>query len=375
MGYTYALRFYEASSSSPTAASIAHIKSGATWRPKYVYAYLLGNWNETILDYDRAAIVAWMAKLKAGGLTGLSLDYNLYVDALDANEVIAQYGPPPNVWYCPPQTATLEQYEAAVTSAEQAGLEVEFRVHIYLSTYWWETHRGQWSFTGGLDPADPTAFLDSLFVHIRPILELCERHQVERADLLTEMSMLETHTGPIKAFLDKVAGVFNGELGIETVPPLMFDTGHGYSLFWDWTSGNRRLTVNGSSWTPTLETQNDQRYSIMVTNFVSYNLPFVQHFAAKYPDLSFCWGELGTYPVDGVARGVEYFYGSRPDALDLQEFNDALAAALIGSAALDVKGACMWFFVPFDSYALKTENSFISTSSSTMGLISSIIGP
>jgi hypothetical protein len=387
MGYKYLFRFYKATSSVVEKVLVTTVKSGVRWHPAQgVYACFYGDWPRWI-DYFHltpAQILEYMKKLRAAGFDGVTIEWNMFADSFHANEVVTQPSKPEylaSMWGAPLTTMPMDKFELMVASAKQAGLAVEIKGHVFMSAKWEQENPGTFSWSANVDPQNPESFLDSVFASMAPVLEMCERHGVERADLLTEMVLLERHEAPMKAFLDKVAGVFSGQLSIDSVS---FDRSacaagwNGAATFWDWTDGVRHLAINESNWWPVIETQNDQRLSTMLATFVQCWTATLSHFRAAYPGSFFSWGEIGSFPVDGVARGAEYFDRldfTDPGLNDIQEFNDSYATFLLGSKALGVDGACVYFVSLCDVEPLNVYKSSIFTNSSTMALISSIIGP
>jgi len=173
--------------------------------------------------------------------------------------------------------------------------------------------------------------------------------------------------------------VFSGELGIDSSTYSNANwRWNEEARFWDWTDGTRHLSAGESCYGEFSQTQNDPRLSSMISNFTAYWAPALSHFRSTYPESDFFWGELGTWPVDGVARGGDYMWNldmAKDARNDIQEFNDSFAAFLLGSKALGVDGACVFFASICDVEPLNIYKSSIFTNSSTMALISSIIGP
>jgi len=147
--------------------------------------------------------------------------------------------------------------------------------------------------------------------------------------------------------------------------------------FWDYkTDAGLPLMVEWSCWTPKLDDENDQRLSTMVKGFVLFWSPAYAYYKSKYPGHEIVYGEIGTYPVDGVCRGSEYFYSHmKHQRWDVQEFNDIFAAYIMGAKRLGVDGMSLWYTPLGDVEDLRLVNGVISLDSSTMKVIGSILKP
>jgi hypothetical protein len=399
MGYTYSLRIFKASSSSPLRVLSASIKSGVTWHPKYVYAYMDGRWNQYMAYFalSDGEILDFFRKLVENGFNGISLDFNLFVDDPRSNTVTTQsYDPASTTPWGIVTTPTVADFSRVISLAMSASLQVNVRGHYYMSDKYLAEHPGTGEYSGTMNPSSIEAWLNNSLALLRPYLQLFEELHVERFTTFTENDSIERHVSELQAYFTGLASLFGGDIGFEESTNHYLE-GYGYTTqwvdaqpfeqlvgrFWGWTDTGslnvrgRRLMVEWSCWEVELETQNDQRLSQLIEEFVSFWTPAQVFYRSTYPGHEIVWGEIGTYPADGISRGSDYLwqYVRGHEVFDLQEFNDAWAAFLTASAALGMDGIEVWYVPLCDKDDLYVFNSSIKTDSSTFALIGSFFKP
>jgi hypothetical protein len=93
--------------------------------------------------------------------------------------------------------------------------------------------------------------------------------------------------------------------------------------------------------TRNLETQKDQRLSVLVANFVSLNARLVDYFRTTYPQCPIRFCEIGALNADGaVLPGVTVSSIPSGLQLDYQEYSDCWAAFVLGAAQLGTEVVC-----------------------------------
>ncbi len=151
--------------------------------------------------------------------------------------------------------------------------------------------------------------------------------------------------------------------------------------FWDWKdSQGRPMRIEYSCWTPPLETQKDQRVSVMTRNFVKlWSIP-VDYYSSTYPDDPQMFGEIGTFNADGVCLGPSY-WNMTNKVYDEQERADIWYAYLKGAKELGIESLSVWAFPLGDLWPNDEPGKiFLNTGlrqreSEGYRIITSIIGP
>ena len=180
------------------------------------------------------------------------------------------------------------------------------------------------------------------------------------------MDKIEKYPDLIKKMYTTISAQFEGEMGFDEATNVML-TGNSTIndtpihtetafeklvknfTFWDWKdSQGRPMRIEYSCWTPPIETQKDQRVSVMETNFVRFWRPAVDYYSSTYPENPQMFGEIGTYSADGVSLGPS-FWRMKNKKTDEQEFADVWYAYLVGSKKLGIDSINVWIF-PFGEF-------------------------
>ncbi len=336
------------------------VKSGFRWRPKEIWAQMGTSWHWNRVDrYSLDDIVKFFTYLKQDGFTGVSLGINYYMSTPYDNEVFPVYDPHSDICFgggiTTPTSAELEKMLKAVTEAK---LDIHIDGYIYISQEYQNKHGFTWR--DMVNPKDPAKFFGSytdLWLELVPLLN---RYHVKLITPFDEMETIEKYYPDfIKETFSAISEVYDGELGIDEAThnmlmgnsPINRTPIHSVSAFeslvrdftfWDWKdSHGRPIRIEYSCWTVPVETQRDQRVSVMVPNFVKFwNIP-VDYYRAKYPDDPQMFGEIGAQNADGQSLGSEY-WDIKNKVMDEQERADYILAALKGAKALNVNYVNIW---------------------------------
>ena len=117
------------------------------------------------------------------------------------------------------------------------------------------------------------------------------------------------------------------------------------------------MRIEYSCWTPPLETQKDQRVSVMVPNFIKFWSIPVDYYRSMYPQDLQMFGEIGVYDADGVSLGPAY-WDLTNKIFDRQEIADVWYAYLKGAKGLGIERLNIWSISPCDGNTDKTPGEF-----------------
>ncbi|MCD6135567.1 hypothetical protein J7J63_02500, partial [Candidatus Bipolaricaulota bacterium] len=200
-------------------------------------------------------------------------------------------------------------------------------------------------------------FFENYTSLLKKIMPLLNKYHVKSLVVLDETGNLNTsYPEFIKGMLTKLSTEFNGSLGIDVGANNILE-----GIYWDskkrtWQGTIAQMTFLGwISWdgkpledlyschTPLIETQKDQRVSVMALNFVKFWKPLFDYVAAKYSNPPQGFGEIGANNGDGQTLSPSYYdIPHNQRVLDEQERADYFLAALKGSKALEIMTINVW---------------------------------
>jgi len=355
MGYEYEFRI---STSDNLWILKKMVKSGFHWRPKYVYFYIYPMWAEVWSRYHFTDedILRFFQIMKANDFNGISTDMSYFMTSPYDNTLTQQYTVNPNIheWIT---SSTDQQLRHLLTLVNKAGLESEVRAQLYISNAFSTQHSATFYYGANIMPNDVALWFKNYGDITTQLAKILEEYHVARYTPFTEMDSLEQYPDELKQFYDRVAEVFHGSLGFEESTNHYLE-GYGFTPslthgsfeelaghFWNWKDKNRKaLMIEWSCWTPPLSKHTDQHLSTIAENFANFWSPAMSYYHNNYPSSEIVYGEIGSYPVDGVSKGSNYFYSHLGNQKwDVQEFNDVYATYLIGGKTLGVDGITLWF--------------------------------
>ena len=325
------------------------------------YAFIGASWDLAMTTWDRptnAEILLMLKDLKEAGFRGLSVNVNIYVKSTRSSEVVTLSAPDGiiSTWT---KTASDGEIRRLAGLASQVDLDLEIRLQLIVSDSWTKLHGG---YGGSVDPENLNAFFQSYSDTATHYAMIAEEVGAVLFTPFTEMDSMERHTSRVEAILDRLGTVFSGQISFEESTNHYLDGFNGYSYesntpfeenvgkFWDWQPpGADPLVVEWSCWSPTLETQADQRLSVLVEHMYSFWEPALRYYRANHPRCSIRFGEIGVYNTDGVCLGNDHYWEIRNRStsvefgeIDEQEVADIWAAYLIVSTAMGLDGFSAW---------------------------------
>jgi hypothetical protein len=240
-------------------------------------------------------------------------------------------------------------------------MDVHVRGHLYISQQYQDEHG--FSFSGDIDPTNPQEFFDSYTKLWLELVPLLNKYHVKLITPFTECDKIEKYPKLIKAMYTKISEQYNGEMGFEEATANILNgtsyindtpiyTESAYAnfeknfTFWNWVSPTgKHIIYEYSVWTPRLETQKDQRVSVMEPNFIKFLEPAHSYFSSTYPQDSQMIGEIGTRDADGGCLGPDYYNIPRSQRVfDEQERADVWYAYFKGSKELGIESLDVWVF-------------------------------
>ena len=275
-----------------------------------------------------ATLISIFNRLKDDNIYGIVIGIPYYVDSVDANEVkiLDHFDNSIIPWYT--ATPSYRDLDYVIKAARSSGLQVGVRTHLYIS----KRSRGTdpiWS--SFINPSSPALFFKNYGNLIVQLADFLEEEGVERLTPFAELDHLDKYPNLIKEFFTRVSLVFSGSLGYEVdTANILNGTSPAYSKsipFWkaggkmyDWQGPNGRLldiVIDSSQ--PTLETQKDQRLSIMKENIKRFYLPAFSYYRLNYPNNRVRFGEIWALTMDGFAMGPKEYYSQVKYIEDYQE--------------------------------------------------------
>ncbi len=353
------------------------VKSGFRWRPKESWAGMDHDWNESMehLSYDD--LVSFFAQLREDGFTGISFNMSYYVYTPSDSDIFELSVRDPRIAPWNMRSSTLEELDTLLKAITQAGLQAKVMTMFYVSESYVQAHTDRYIGKGMMDPQDPQLFFDNYTKLLERIIPTLNKYSVMSLTVLDETSALYmNYAYYIKNMLDTLASKFTGELAIDIAgnniltgdfwnpngSPLNFREVIDRMSFLGWTGrGKEPLHIEQSNWTPPLETQSDQRASVMEKDFVNFWKPLWNYISAVYPAHQQAIGEMGTYNVDGVAMGNSV-WNIADKRMDDQELSDVWYVYLRGAAEVGFNSVNMWIFLLGEVWSGESVgNAFLNT--------------
>ena len=271
------------------------VKSAFKWHPKEAWAEIDGAWMVTMhkLSYDD--VVNYFKILKADGFTGISLDMPYYMMTPYDNKVFELKTSDPRISQWNMKTPSLSEVEEILKAISAAGLDVHVRGYIRISKQYLDKH-GQFICSSFIDPTNPREFFGNYANLWLKLIPLLNQYHVKLITPFVEMESIEKYSGLIKEMYTKISEQFDGEMGFDEATNLLLD-GHSAIndtpihtesafawlvrnfTFWDWKDAHGRpMRIEYSCWAPPIETQKDQRVSVMLPNFTRFWEPAMAYY-------------------------------------------------------------------------------------------------
>jgi len=345
-GYEYELRFLD-SRGLPVRRLLAAIPSPVSFSARR--SVNIGIAYDLLEQLSDAEMVRRLSLLKGMGFEAAQFSVFYYVESPNSNSIVPVYetGTPMTVSWS--RTMTNEEVHRLLRLIREAGLESDIRLELWLNAEYKGQHRDAGD-RGGIMPLDVEAWFRS---YGAVCIDLARIAAAERASVFyaaVELDSMERYAAQWRALAADIRTVFSGQV------TLVEST--GWFLGAENCNEGRLTDLVGQFWDAfdfiavdhwpnaclRLETQTDQRFSVVAERFFNQWRRAFDYYRAKYPGKRIEFGEIGTYNVDGVLLngGDEDMSTSPAYSQDLQEMSDAWAALLIGASALGADGITVW---------------------------------
>jgi len=338
------------------------VESTFKWHPKEVWAEVQSNWVGELKDMPYNELVEGFKTLKNGGFTGVSFDMVYYMDTPFNNGVKTLPScdlSTIDAWIYSPSDKNVETLLKAIT---EAGLEAHVRGYIYINNKYSKQHGFTWS--SMISPSNPTLFFANYTNLLLEIVPILNEYHVKLFTPFVEMDGIEQYSNLIKNMYDQIARVFTGELGFDEATNLMLKGGSPsqkgrtfeqmakHFTFWNWEDANGEpMRIEYSTWDIKMETQTDQRATVIERMFKQFWSRPISYYSLKYPINPQMWGEIGARDADGYVAGPDYYYSIPPNERksDEQERSDFMYAMLKDSKELGIDKINIWSFLLGDN--------------------------
>jgi len=337
------------------------VESTFKWHPKEIWVQLDHDWNTilkttNLLSYND--LLGLFTKLKNNGFTGVSFDMIYYVNSPNSNDVFELYNPS-NVMWDDVLTPTQNDLEKVLKPITDAGLDAKIMVQLYTNNNYVEAHKNSFVGKGVYDPDNPNLFFKNYTEALESIIPILNTYNVVSLSVFDEATLLSTkYPALMERMFNELDERFNGNLAID----LGFQTNFDYSFenYWDGKSFRnliRQMTYLGwvsssgdpldfewSFWGIPLESQTDQRVSVLERNLVNFWKPAFDCISSIYRTISENWGETGANTFDGYTLGEKY-YSSLSESrqrYDEQERADFFCALMKASSELEINTVNVW---------------------------------
>ncbi len=371
------------------------VESTFKWHPKEVWAHMDGAWMVTIHKLSYNDIVDHFKILKSDGFTGISFDMDYYMMTPYDNEVIELKTSDPRISQWGMKTPSLSELEEILKAISEVGLDARVMAMFSVSKSYMDAHKDRFIGKAMIDPKNPELFFENYTQLLEKIIPLLNKYNVKSLVVLDETDTLDLkYPDLIEDMLTTLSKEFSGKLGIDIAGNSMLggwywnQNGRSFKqlidkmTFLGWKSPDgKKLEALYSCWTPPLETQKDQRVSVMTRNFVKFWKPLFDSVSSTYSNPPQGFGESGVYDADGVGLGPAYWSISNK-VFDDQEMADIWYVYLKGDKELGINSLNIWQFPLGDYWGVWSPgNQFINIGirkwpeMPAYRVITSIIGP
>jgi hypothetical protein len=342
VGYQYSLRFYRAGAASADRVLVAKISNAIPYSGDYLMANISHNWWEALRPghFYGMEPPAFFAEVKARGFRGVQLRVHVFMDDMSGTEVFAIhdfYSARTLNWQ---RTATDAEIVAMLTFIRDAGLEAELAVEIWTTLDCRNSNPNVNTDRGSIFPRSVSTWFDNYAAVCMRFAALAEANHVEYFCPMVELETMQQYTDHVTRLLERLDAVFTGQLiaseGTCKMAFGWFPEGGHLGQFWGYGS----MLIGMNSWVLEIESQKDQRFSVMLERFVAFWRPFVEDYRRLYPGHKIVFEEIGFYNYDGAGLGWRHVEAS--PLRDDQEVADFWAAALAGMEYLDMDGTAVW---------------------------------
>ena len=331
------------------------VKSGFHWHPKEFWVQIDTNWGNTLGYLSYKQILNFFQKIKKDGFTGISCDVSYYMNTPYDNTVLELPFRDDSIIEGI-RTSSEAEMKTILKVATEANLETHIRVRINLSLKYQKEHGNHLA-----TPSNPEKFFENYADLMLKLVPLLNKYHVKLLTLFVETEGLEKYPSLIKEVYTAINERFEGEMGFDEstnnilngvsfINDKPIQTTNEFEkivkdfTFWDWTDSHGRLMrIEYSGWGTPMETQRDQRVSVMEKNFVKFwKLP-MDYYRSQYPNNPQMFGEIGTRDADGQSVIPDYYrIPASKRVLDGQEDADAWCAYLKGAQELGIDSLNLW---------------------------------
>jgi hypothetical protein len=294
-----------------------------------------------------STLIQSLVTLKAAGFTGISLGLNYYMDTPAAVDMQPWYTPDPAIFDTWLRTPTVSEVERTLRLAKEASMSCELRIEIQVAA-----QAQVWR--GDITPRSVSAWFSNYQSLCLDLGRLAQREGVKRFVIGAELNSLEQYAQSWRNLAAAVRTVFFGEITFAQCAAIYLERDYSrrapfegsVGTFWDTFDLIEMNMWPGAGDGMRLETQQDQRFSVLVANLVHFWSKAFSYYREKYPTLPIHFGEIGTFDYDGaIVTGDFYGAWALPSArLDHQEYVDTWAAYFAMAAALGADGLGAWTF-------------------------------
>jgi hypothetical protein len=274
------------------------------------------------------------------GFKGIQVEVHVFMDDMSSNEIfpIYDYGSSrlPD-WQ---RTATDAEIATILGYVRDAGLDAEVAIQIWTTLDCRNSNPSVNTDRGNIYPRNVSTWFDNYSTLCEHYARLAEANHVEYFCPIVELETMEQYTDEVTSLLERVDAEFSGQLAVSEGTNKMafgwFPKGGHLGQFW----GYESMLIGMNSWVQELETQKDQRFSVVLERFVAFWRPFVEEYRRLYPGHKIVFEENGFYNYDGAALG--WRHEETNPVRDDQEVADYWAAVFSALPALGMDGIAVW---------------------------------
>jgi len=262
-------------------------------------------------------------------------------------------------------TATDEELARIFDLAEEVGLDVEFGPELAVH---FEIAREGTMNRGAIAPSDVSVWFRNYGDLCTHLAELAGQHGVDTFVVGVELNSMEKYEQEWEGLISRVREVFDGEVTYADNTTLFCSANMGTNItttcfeqtlgeFWD-ALDLIEMNMYPVEFQPAqrLETQADQRFSVIVERLIKFWAPAIAFYREEYPSVPLAIGEMGTQGFDGQLIADDWVVPSFPVRSDTQEHADIWAAYVCLLQFYELDSFRSWSIYLGDDHASERRN-------------------
>jgi len=343
-GYAYTFHF-EVSEGEASQAITVIVNNPISYAGD-TYAYIGQQWPHPweIPAMSDARLRAELRRVRSLGFVGICLDTYYYMESEFSSSLFLNYTKDDNIHYTTtPNEALLRR---VLRLAEEEGLETWLRIQVQVANEY-KNSVSHFVWRGSIQPRDVSDWFSSYSAICRDVARIAEEEGVGTLCLGVELLSMREHVSEWASVVAEIHSIFSGMVTYDEVSNILIDRVQcsGSSIEEEagklWEAFDR---IEMNYWQIpgcySLDTETDQRFSLMVEGFVEFWTELFNYYRTTYPTKPVAFGEMGHFLCDGTV--IAGWWTGEGGPTDYQEAADVWATYMIAAEYFGTSATSVW---------------------------------